>query len=155
MARRGFGGNHDEVSLALTVCSSQLEQLAKRVRNECKDFSSERTLAWKEEILLLTKQVAIAENTSNTTRQVILEGQMKARENNADTVEMTVGRMMNAIQVSTGKFNASNAPIVRAVAGIVKIGDDEEEVEMMDQEIQESHFNCPYTAVRMVEPMRK
>jgi hypothetical protein len=37
----------------------------------------------------------------------------------------------------------------------VKIGDDEEEIEMMDQEIRDSHFNCPFTAVRMVEPMKK
>ena len=157
MARRGFGGggNNDEVSLAMTVCSSQLQQLANRVKSDCKDFSAERTLAWKEEILSLTKQVAIATNTSNTTRQVIMEGQMRARENNGDTVEMTVERMTNAILASSEKFNANEALIVRAVAGIVKIGDDDEEIEMMDQEIRDSHFTCPYTAVRMIEPMKK
>ena len=37
----------------------------------------------------------------------------------------------------------------------MKLGADEEEVELMDQELHDQNFNCPYTTIRIVEPMKK
>ena len=32
---------------------------------------------------------------------------------------------------------------------------EEDDIELMEGERLESHFNCPYTTLRMVEPMKK
>ena len=81
MARRG---HTDEISLALSACNSKLEQLAKRVHDDRKEFSAENTLRLKEDIFNLSQETAAAAHTTGTTRSVI-EEQKNARSN--DTQE--------------------------------------------------------------------
>ena len=160
MARRGsgVGANNDEVSLTLAVCNSQLEQLARRVHGDCKDFPADRVLSWKHEILALSQQADVAKNTANVTRAVLIEERAKAAPNNVDeqdSMALALSAMRKKIIDMTSEYDGSNADTVRRVSGIMRIGADEEEVELMDKEMHDQDFNCPYTTIRIVEPMRK
>jgi hypothetical protein len=160
MARRGSGGgaNNDEISLTLAVCNSQLEQLAKRVHNDCKDFPKDRVMSWKHEILALSQQADVAKNTANYTRVVLIEERSKAAPNNVeepDSAPNALTRLKQTIIDMTSDYDGSNADTVRKLSGIMKLGADEEEVELMDQELHDQNFNCPYTTIRIVEPMKK
>ena len=158
MARRGsgVGANNDEVSLTLAVCNSQLEQLAKRVHNDCKDFPKDRVLSWKHEILALSQQADVAKNIANATRVVLIEERAQAVPNNAEEPDSNaLNRLKQTIIDMTSDYDGSDADTVRKLSGIMKLGADEEEVELMDQELHDQNFNCPYTTIRIVEPMKK
>lgn len=150
MARRG---HNDEISLALSACNSKLEQLAKRVHDDRKEFSAENTLRLKEDIFNLAMETAAAAHATGATRNVI-EEQKSTRSN--DTQELALcGKMKSAITVMIGNHDSKNAASVRNIAGILKIDGEEDDIELMEGERLESHFNCPYTTLRMVEPMKK
>lgn len=159
MARRGsgVGACNDEISLTLAGCNNQLEQLARRVQSDCKEFPADQVLTWKHDILTLSKTADVARNTAKVTREVLFEERSKASPNVEETesTAIAIDRLRKTIIDMTSGYDGCNADTVRKVSGIMKVGADEEEVELMDQEMHDHSFNCPYTTIRIVEPMKK
>ena len=162
MARRGPNGvaNNDETSQSLTVCNNQLEQLAKTVQNDCKDFPSEMQIEWKQQILSLVKKSAVVNNIANTAKNVRLEMRQKPRPEIAEdreSIDIVKKKMMKIVMERTSTFEGTSTPLLRKLAGVLKIGneEDEEDILLLNEENKESTFRCPYTTVRMVDPMTK
>lgn len=162
MARRcsNGAGSIDEISQSLTVCNSQLEQLAKVVQNDCKDFPAEKLVEWKQKILFLVKKTAVVNNISIAAKNVRVEERQRPRpENteNSESIDVVTRKMMKIVAERTTNFDGSNTPLLKKVAGVLKIGIDEEEedIVLMDEEYQESSFRCPFTTQMMVDPMTK
>ena len=162
MARRGSNGvaNNDETSQSLSVCNNQLEQLAKTVQNDCKDFPLEIQMEWKQQILLLAKKSAVVNNIANTAKNVRLEMRQRPRPEIAEdreSIEIVKKKMMKSLAERTSAFDANSTQLLRKLAGVLKIGneEDEEDILLLNEENRESTFRCPYTTVRMVDPMTK
>lgn len=161
MARRVVeaGINNDESTLSLSVCNSQLVQLAKRVQNDCKDFSAEKLAEWKQTVLSLAKESACVGNTAYAAGLVKSQERQRPRPENSEereSIEAVTKKMMKAVQDLTKNYDDNEAPVVQKVSTIMKIGEDEDEdIQMLGEEYQESSFKCPFTTQRMVEPMTK
>lgn len=162
MARRvsGGGGNIDEASLGLSVCNSQLETLARRVQNDCRDFPAEKLAEWKQSILSHAKASAVVGYKADIAKNVIQEESRKQGDpasSEIETVDTLTQNMLKRIAEKSGTYDGVESATVKRIAGIIKIklGDEDEEIELMNEEYQESSFKCSFTTQTFVEPHSK
>lgn len=153
----GRGRNNDEVSSSLATCNTQLEFISERVRNQCEEFPVEELNKLKEKILSLTKEVAAVDNNVNSIKTAIEIAKRKAGEENANETdpEVIVESITTNARNLGSHFDPNSAPLVLKIQSMLKVEDEDEEIQVVGGKIAESNFQCPYTASRLVEPMTK
>jgi hypothetical protein len=145
---------------SMTVLESQLEVLAKRLRSDCTELQPELVESWKKRCFELSKGVATLREEMNAAKSAIKDETDRqqpnenAEVNNSNAV---LERINQKITQSSKSFNPNGAPVVKKIQGILRLGqsDEEEDVLVEENEDQEQKYKCPYTTLKMEDPYTK
>lgn len=145
------------VDAALKECFSYTEGLAKKLVSNEVELEQDDLDTLKAEVLNVNRTLAELCNRHTQSAEILerLTGKRPSENQDHKAYEDELRKDVEEHMTKVArKFKADRDPYVREIVRILAKAENEDDFEMVDQELREVDFICPFTQIRLVEPMK-
>lgn len=150
--------SHNNIVNSLKQCVNQLEAVAQRVKVNKESLAPDVIQEWRERSIQLGKDIAVARNKSEITKEVVetIIGNKRRNEDDNSNEDLKP-QIMEAIREKCAKFDENKDANVKSLVNLLVPANrrQSDEFEVVEEGFKASDTICPYTKMVFQEAMKR
>lgn len=150
----------EAVKESLDICKLQLEGVAEKIARNDENVSEDVLATWRSKVTTLAQDLVRVGKLEDITRENIAKFQSTQQRD--DDFSMESSEISMQIRVESQKrcaeMNPKKDPEYQKLVGLIQepdMGDDDDlDIAVVQHASTEEDFKCPYTGMKMVDPMK-